>query len=371
MLAGAARVRTWNGWAEPSDSGGHRLTAEALYGQLALRNLLVEVGRDHLFYGQGMRASNSVSANAPALDMVKLASDLPFRLPWALRALGPTRASLFVADLGNRQNFPGAKLAGYKFSFAPSPRVEVGVSVIDQMGGRGAPTASFGERLLDLIPLVDPIFYGDRDLQFSNKLAGMDFRFRFPSARGLEWYVDGMLDDFDHRRIRSSFWEDAGWITGLSLPRLTSDGRLQLGTEFQHTGLRYYQHNQFTTGVTLNSRIIGNALGAKANAGYARLSWDWGTTSSLSLDAAYERRSSDRYRVRVDDVEDKGWRFERIETRPKETRARVSVIWSAELSPTRPRVLAELGYERVGNFAFVSGQERNNVLARLGLERRF
>src|SRR5918999_4787091 len=161
VLAAAARVRTWNGWAEPGDTGGHRLTAEALYGQLALRNLLVQIGRDHVFYGQGMRASLSVSGNAPALDMVKLASDLPFRMPWLLRGLGPTRASFFLADLGERQNFPGAKLSGYKLSFVPTARVELGVSALNQTGGRGAPSASFGERLLDLVPIIDPLAIGN------------------------------------------------------------------------------------------------------------------------------------------------------------------------------------------------------------------
>jgi hypothetical protein len=370
-LAAAARVRTWNGWAEPGDSGGHRLTVEALYGQLAIRNVLVEVGRDHLFYGQGMHGSLSVSGNAPALDMVKVASDLPFRMPWFLRGLGPTRASLFLADLGDRQNFPGAKLVGYKWSFLPSSRVEFGVSVLTQMGGRGAPRASFGERLLDLVPIMDPLFIGDRDIQISNKLAGMDVRVRFPSARGLEWYVDGMLDDFDHRRLASVFWQDAGWIAGLSVPRLRSDGSLHLAMEYHHTGLRYYQHGQFTSGVTFGQRIIGNALGSKSNAGYTRLTWDLGALSSVSLDGAYEWRSNDQYRIQSIDVAEDRWRFVRVETRPRETRARVLLTWTGELSPTRPRVIAELGYERVGNFAFVRGEERNNVLARLGLERRF
>jgi hypothetical protein len=371
ILAAAARVRTWNGWAELADSGGHRLTAEALYGQLALRNLLIEVGRDHLFYGQGMRASLSVSGNAPALDMVKLANDLPFRMPWFLHRLGPTRASLFLADLGERQNFPGAKLAGYKFSFLPSPRVEFGVSALDQMGGRGAPSASLGERLLDLIPIIDPLIIGKRDIEISNKLAGMDVRVRFPSRRGLEWYLDGMFDDFDHRRVWGSFRDDAGWITGVSVPRLTGDGRLQLAAEVQRTGLRYYQHVQFTSGVTFDNRIIGNALGAKAHAAYLRLSWDQGAASSIALDCAYEWRSNDHYRTEwIDSVENR-WRFVKVETRPRETRARVMVTWSSELTPTRPRVLAELGYERVGNFAFVRGEGRHNVLARLGLERRF
>jgi hypothetical protein len=371
MLAAAARVRTWNGWADASDSGGHRVSAEALYGQLALRNLLVEVGRDHLFYGQGMRASLSVSSNAPALDMVKLASDAPFRLPWFLGGLGPTRASFFFADLGERQNFPGAKLTGYKISFAPGPRIEFGLSALNQMGGRGAPSASFGERLMDLVPIIDPLFIGTRDIQISNKMAGMDVRVRFPSKRGLEWYLDGMFDDFDHRRIWGSLRDDAGWITGVNIPRLSSDGRFQLVAELQRTGIRYYQHVQYTSGVTFNGRIIGNALGSKANAGYARLRWDRGIASSLALDAAYERRSSDRYRVRVDDAQDNGWRFERIEERPKETRTRVALTWSRDLWLDRPRAFAEVGYEWVSNFAFVGGQRRDNVLARLGLERRF
>jgi hypothetical protein len=318
-----------------------------------------------------MRGSLSISDNAPGLDMVKLASDLPFRMPWFLRGLGPTRASFFIADLGERQNFPGAKLIGYKFSFLPSRRVEFGVSVSNQMGGRGSPAASFGDRLLDLVPIIDPLALGSRDIQISNKFAGMDVRVRFPAARGLEWYVDGMLDDFDHRRVWSSFRDDAGWITGISLPRLTDDGRMQVTAEVQRTGIRYYQHGQFRSGVTFDNRIIGNALGSKANAGYARLTWDRGATSSISLDAAYERRSSDRYRVQVNDADESGWRFVRVESRPKETRARATVIWSGELPPARSRLLAEFGYERVGNFAFVRGEERNNLLGRVGVERRF
>jgi hypothetical protein len=370
-LAAAARLRTWNGLAQFGDVGGHRSSVEALYAQLALKNLLVEVGRDHLFYGQGMRASLSVSGNAPAFDMVKLASDLPFRMPWILRGLGPTRASFFVADLGDRQNFPGAKLTGYKFSFVPTRRVEFGVSVVNQMGGRGAPSASFGARLIDLIPIIDPLFIGTRDIQISNKMAGMDVRVRFPSTRGLEWYLDGMFDDFDHRRVWSSFRDDAGWIIGISIPRLTNDGRLQLAAELQRTGIRYYQHVQFTSGVTLDGRIIGNALGSKANAGYTRLSWDQGATSSIALDGGYEWRSGDRYVARVDDAEDNGFRFERIEERPKERRARVALTWSRELSLGAPRLVAEIGYERVTNFGFVDGSGRNNVLARLGIESRF
>jgi hypothetical protein len=370
-LAAAARFRTWNGWTGSRGNGGHGVTAEALYGQLALGNLLVQVGRDHLVFSQATFGSLSVSGNAAALDMVKVASDQPFRMPWFLSDLGPARATFFLADLGDRQNFPGAKLTGYKLSFLPSPRVEFGLSALNQMGGRGSPSATFGERLLDLVPIIDPLFIGDRDIQISNKMAGLDVRVRFPGARGLEWYLDGMFDDFDHRRIWGSIRDDAGWITGVNVPRVTSDGRYQLAAEVQRTGIRYYQHVQYTSGVTFNGQIIGNALGPKANAAYLRLGRDWGQLSSTWLIGAYERRSSDRYGVIVDDAQDNGWRFVLVEARPTETRARIGLGWVREISPTRPRLMAEIGYEHVANFAFVDGRSRNNVLARLGVEQRF
>jgi hypothetical protein len=199
----------------------------------------------------------------------------------------------------------------------------------------------------------------------------MDVRVRFPSARGLEWYLDGLLDDFDHRRIWGSMRDDAGWITGVNLPRLTSDGRVQLAAEVQRTGLRYYQHVQFTSGVTFDNHIIGNALGAKSHAAYLRLSWDQGATSSLALNGALELRSNDHYRTEWIDEAENRWRFVKVETRPRETRARASLTWTSEFSATRPRVIAEVGYERVSNFAFVEGRGRDNVLARVGLERRF
>jgi hypothetical protein len=245
------------------------------------------------------------------------------------------------------------------------------VSVLNQMGGRGAPSASFGDRLLDLVPIIDPLFIGRRDIEISNKFAGWDVRLRFPSARGLEWYLDGLLDDFDHRRIWGSFRDDAGWITGVNLPRLTSDGRFQLAAEVQRTGLRYYQHVQFTSGVTLDNRIIGNALGAKSHAAYVRLSWDQGATSSLALDGALELRSNDHYRTEWINEAENRWRFVKVEDRPRETRTRVALTWSGEFLGPRPRVIAEVGYERVGNFAFVEGRGRDNLLARVGVERRF
>jgi hypothetical protein len=224
--------------------------------------------------------------------------------------------------------------------------------------------------VIDAIPIIDVMLRSTNARQFSNKLAGMDARVRFPQKRGLEVYADGLMDDFDYRRLPGLLWDDTGWIAGFVVNRLRTDGGVQLAGEYHHTGLRYYQHTQFTSGVTFDDRILGDDLGPRSNAGYARLSWDVGAASSLSLNGAYERRGHDLYRtVWVDSLAGR-WRFEKIASRPPETRSRVELTWAGELSPRRPRVFATLGYEHVDNFAF-AGRSRDNALVRVGVEQRF
>ena len=116
------------------------------------------------------------SDNAPTLDLVRISNDRPAALPWVLRVLGPAGASLFVADLGDdRQIHPRTKLVGYHIAFLPHPNFELGAEVIDAMGGRGGQPASFGDRVLDAIPLIDAIFRSGTDFEFSNKMAASIF----------------------------------------------------------------------------------------------------------------------------------------------------------------------------------------------------
>jgi hypothetical protein len=79
-------------------------------------------------------------------------------------------------------------------SIVPHRNLEFGVQVLDETGGPGAPGASFGDRVLDAIPPIDAWRTGS-DFQFSNKLAGVDARWRMPDWAGLELYVDGAVDD--------------------------------------------------------------------------------------------------------------------------------------------------------------------------------
>jgi hypothetical protein len=297
---------------------------------------------------------------------------MPFRLPWLLRHVGPMKASIFYADLGGDQNFPHPYFVGYKFSILPSDRVELGVAVYTKAGGHGSPRASFSARVVDAFPFLDAAFYGGLigtrgKYEFSDRYAGVDGRWRLPRLASAELYWELLLNDFDVRRLRSVLWEDAGHIAGVVLPRLTASGRLGATLELHHTGLRYYEHHQFTSGQTLHRILIGDALGPDALGAFATVDWYASTRSRLSIDAAVERRSSDRYSLR----EGPGFGFQRVQSNPREGRARLTVSWRTPSQHEALGFLTQAGLEHTRNFDFVRGVQRTALLGRAALEYRF
>jgi hypothetical protein len=338
------------------------------------RNLGLDIGRESVRWGQAALGNLMTSANAPPLNQVRLANEQLLTLPWILRYLGPSKFSFFYAQLGDDQNFPDAYFVGYKASISPTSRLELGGSVYSKSGGTGAPRGSFTARIIDLFPFLDASNYanivGVRGVfEFSDRYAGLDARLRFPSLRGLETYGEILLNDFDVRRLRSVFWEDAGHVFGIGLPRISEDGRVSGWMEFHHTGNRYYEHFQYLSGQTVQRTLIGDPLGPDANGGYASFDWHRTAMQHFSAELAVERRSNDQYMYWPVALPAFGW--SRIQSRPKEWRNRLVVGWRHAPQGSGIGTLFQAGYERVQNFGFVDGDSRNNFLARAGLEYSF
>jgi hypothetical protein len=333
---------------------------------LLFGNLTISAGRDAITFGQAPSGGLVLSNNAPPLDMIRLSTDRPAKLPWLFGLLGPVRGTAFIADLGPNQNFPHAKLIGYKLSAAIHPRFELGAQVIDEMGGRGSPPGSFGDRLADLMPLID--IFRSSDYLFSNKYAGIDFRWRWPRAAGFELFFDGAVDDLDARRWKSTLLEDAGYIAGFSFACLRECGSLGVRAEYHQTGIRYYTHAQFTSGIAQNGTLLGDPLGPRGLGGYLTIDQSPGRYGTLTLGGAFEVRSGNRYGAAITGPEDRGFHFVRLERHPAEKRARATIGWrAAERSGvTSARFL--LGVEHLHNFEFVGGRNRTNVLAQIGVE---
>lgn len=331
---------------------------------LLFGNFSVEAGRDYAIFGQSPTGGLLLSDNAPTMDLVRISNDAPFALPWILHVFGPIRASGFVADLGGAdQLHPHAKLGGYHIAALPHPRFEIGVEVIDAMGGNGGQPASFGDRLIDAVPLIDAIFRSGSDFQFSNKMAGVDFHWRMPDWRGFELYAEGAVDDFDVRRIRSSLLEDGGVIAGTSLSCLFECGRFGIRAEYRQTGIRYYTHTDYP--IERRGLILGDPLGPRGLSGTITLD---GETNAgyFALQGVFEVRSGNQYGSTTTGPNTEGFHFVLMKENPAEKRSRILGTWESD-KDRRLGVLLSAGVEHVTDFAFVRGRDRTNSLLRASI----
>lgn len=356
----------------PRDSGRrYDLRLQELELRILIRNLAVDIGREYVMWGQGRDVGLLNSNNSPPLDLIKLSSEAPFTFPWFLRHLGPTRFSIFYSDLGADQNFPHSYLVGYRGNAFPTSWFELGLSIYTKSGGHGAPPASATARLVDLLPFLDASAYnnviGTRGhFEFSDHYAGFDGRLRFP-ALSTNLYWDVLLNDFDVRRLKSVFWEDAGHVFGLDLPPLSESGRLRASLEYHHTGIRYYEHHQFLSGQTLHETLTGDPLGPNGQGAYAYVDWYESLQRRFGIQFALERRSNDQYIL----IPEPNYGFRKVAVLPKEWQGRVLATW--QLLPVQRQLggLLQFGYERTRNFNFIGGDSRNGFLGRAALQYRF
>jgi hypothetical protein len=363
----AAAVDERATWLVPrAGSAKHRARIDQLYVRGLWKNASASIGRDYLYLGQGSDAGLLASVNPNSIDQIHLASDQPFMLPWLFRLMGPMQATATLGDLGKDQAFPHTRLFAYKLSARPHPRFEIGAGLSEQVGGEGSPPGTFIEKAIDAFPLIDGLLL-HRVTLFSNKFVGVDMRYAVPGLRGLQAYLEGAFDDFDLRRARSVFTEDAGWVWGLSNSCFAECGPIRTSIEYHITGLRYYTHGGYTNGFTVDSAIIGDQLGPRAKAAYGSLDVDRGRYS-FGATLAYEDRSGNLYGSVTTTPDDSDFRFIVVERRPAERRWRALASTTLGGINASTAYMMKLGAERVENFGFANGPWRTNWLAQAGVQ---
>jgi hypothetical protein len=232
----------------------------------------------------------------------------------------------------------------------PRPRFELGVAVLTHTGGDGGPKATFLERVIDLFPIIDALAPQHADLQISNKLAGGNLRLRFPELSNLDFYYELQIDDFDGRRLRSSFVDDAGHLLGIRVPVLVGNGQVTTRAEWHRTSLRLYEHAQFRSGVTYQGRLIGDPLGPHALGAYLSTEWRFSPLNAIALAVADEGRDPSLYTATVSGTRDRGFRFIRLTDDPEHRRRRALLSLEREVGTGALRLT--VGYNR----AWRSGQ---------------
>jgi hypothetical protein len=276
----AIRARERVEYRLPNDTTRSRHDEGLLLGSIRARwrNLAVTVGREELAWAQRPGSGIMLASDAPALDQVSLAGDAPFILPGVLGRLGPTQGTLFLANLGPSTVRSESRLLGYKVSVQPDPSVELGGSFFNHFGGVGSPPASFSNRLIDFLPFID-IFrhhnYTDttRTLDVeSDKVLGVDGRWRIERMGGLVLSGELLIDDFDVHRLPQLL---TGYGSSTFSALVPSLGSQVWALEFtaKHMGIITSTHNQLSNGITTRGRLLGDELGPNAKAFGAELRW--------------------------------------------------------------------------------------------------
>lgn len=352
------------GAAQDSVGAQAELKVQSGYVNALFHNVSLEVGRDYAVFGQAPTGGLLLSDNAPALNLLRLSNDQPWVAPLISRVLGPMRGALFVADLGSEhQPHPHTKLIGYHLAALPHPQLEIGVQVVDAMGGNGGQPATFGDRVADAVPVIDALRTSS-DFQFSNKLAGVDLHWRMPRWRGFELYAEGNADDFDGRNLSRGFTEDAGYLFGVAFACVLDCGALGLRAEYHQTGIRYYTHSDYP--MAMNQLLLGDPLGPRGVGGYLSADRSWGASNQVTVGVAVESRNGNSYASATTGAHEEGFHFELVQARPHEQRARIAATWLRSPWPSLSMTVAA-GIERVTNYGFVGGLDRTNILGRFAV----
>lgn len=349
------RPRTWAEQPRGVEPAKARATFVETYVRLVGGAFALEAGRLSVSLGRGRHGGPLLSHNARGLDLVRLASDRPFRLPGFLRGTGEWRASAMVANMGASRDVPDSWLAGFRVSNRVWSKMQLALFYLNLQGGDGSSDGSFWERVADLL-----LPFRGGVVQVSDKAGGGDLQIAIPSARAL-LYLNFVATDLrrNYSQFLRAYWQDAIWSGGVRTLGLGAQGRFDAWLEAKSAGPLAHTHSQFTSGLTLDGRVIGDPLGPNARSVAAGVSWTaplW----RLSAAAARERYSGDEWRlVGAFEGDPRPWEWTKIRARPAETRTRLTVDWTNRPAPGNVFLSARLAYEQADNFDFAGGRRRN------------
>lgn len=276
--------------------GGNEVDLFKGYAKASPWNVELEVGRDSLWWGQGHHGTLLLTDNAGPLDMIKLSNPNPVLLPWIFSYLGPFKYTVFCAQLESDRDHPNAMLGGMRLDFKPTPNFEMGMSRTFIFGGDGMPNNSF----LGFLKILSFLNVGGSLSDFTNQIASFDFRYRLPSLRNSEIYLEWGGDDTRNvPDLRHGLFNLNAYLVGFYLPRLTSDGLTDLRIEYADNVTEpsdpdfpaaWYTHSQYFSGYTYNGLILGHPMGPDARDAYARVTRYLRNDLLLGLDFDWMQR---------------------------------------------------------------------------------
>jgi hypothetical protein len=335
-LAGAVRLRAQTGSARYATE----LDVDRAYVNAELGPIAAELGRDVLVLGPAGPTQVGWSTNPPPLDQLRLSGARPLALSRQLRL----NAVYVLGRLAAPQTYPGDLVSVARAELDIAGWFELGAMQLLQLGGDGAPGFGPWDFVLEHVRRRDA---SASATDSSNRRIGLDVAAHIAGFGGARITYQLMFEDL-RKHFADAVRYDADHVVGLETRWLT--------VEWQHTGVRSYEHVPRLTGFTSGDRITGDPLGPAAHAVFVagRIPAPWGIMMPW---AEVAELASDPYTfvdhgpiVRTGDGP--------IELRFRlGARARVAAGDHLELDP-------EAAVEDVERAAFVFGARRINAVLR-------
>jgi len=276
-----------------------------LIAKLSAFNIALEVGRGSLWWGPGYHGALLLTNHAFPLDLIKLESDEPFRLPWVFRSWGEWKINSFLTRLERDRDFRRANVFGLRVSFLPTNWLELGFSRLTQYGGHGQTgNISFPKTIFEVYTKsLGPDDFQDVDLN-TNDQSSLDLRIRIPRVPYLIPFPTGMQFYYEMGSEDAFPGSDTPAIlVGLYIPQVFPHETIDLRIEYADTDLTrrtgktgrqrvWYGNNIYVTGLRFKGQPLGHHMGTDAIDVFVRATRFF--TDRLQLGMNFNHQERDR-----------------------------------------------------------------------------
>ena len=200
-------------------------------------------GNQSLWWGPDVGGAMMMSDNAQPLRMFRVNRVTPFKPPGFFGVLGPMRMEFFMGQYSGYEFMftplglvgqygqslhPQPIVHGERFSFKPTPNLEIGLSRTTDYGGPGYPLT--WHNFLRSVFSTDNTNPGAPTKPGSRR-SGVDFSYRVRG--GITFYADGFTE---HDTFSPIVGPDvAAWLGGIYLPRLPKLPKVDFRAEGVYT----------------------------------------------------------------------------------------------------------------------------------------
>lgn len=247
------------------------------YLSVSVKSYQISFGKQSLWWGPNYAGAMLFTNNAAPITMLRIDRVMPTKLPSIFGLLGPIRGQSFVGRLEHSLYSPDylnvvplihqePYIQAQKFSFKPTPNLEVGVSYSGIFGGPGMSRSLKGllRSVVSSSNFTDARDSGDRRAAF-------DVRYRVPFLRDrLVFNYDSMTDD---ERSPIGYPRHSVHNFGIYMPVLPKLPKWDLVAEgvftdvpdwerFSGSDAGYFYYNQrFRSGYTHDGRLLAHPVG--------------------------------------------------------------------------------------------------------------